>query len=80
MEPLVADTPPSPWELEDIDYKTLMEDEIVIAVMGVTGAGKSHLIRQVTGLNEIAVGDGLESCILPIPSQPIFLTLETNIY
>jgi len=72
MEPLVADTPPSPWELEDIDYKTLMEDEIVIAVMGVTGAGKSHLIRQVTGLNEIAVGDGLESCILPIPSQPIF--------
>ncbi|PWW74264.1 hypothetical protein C7212DRAFT_353408 [Tuber magnatum] len=68
MEPLAADTPPSAWEVEDIDYKALMEDEIVIAVMGVTGAGKSHLIRQVTGLNEIAIGDGLESCTDKITS------------
>lgn len=80
MESSVADTPPSPWELEDIDYKTLMEDEIVIAVMGVTGAGKSHLIRQVTGLNEIAVGDGLESCIPPLHYIPIYPTSETSIY
>lgn len=80
MESPVANTPPSPWELEDIDYRTLMEDEIVIAVMGVTGAGKSHLIRQVTGLNEIAVGDGLESCIPPLHYIPIYPTPETSIY
>lgn len=36
--------------------------EIVIAVMGVTGAGKSYFIRKVTGREDIDVGDGLESC------------------
>ncbi|KAG0124760.1 P-loop containing nucleoside triphosphate hydrolase protein [Tuber indicum] len=68
MESSVANTPPSAWDVEEVDYKSLMEDEIVIAVMGVTGAGKSHLIRQVTGRNEIAVGDGLESCTDKIAS------------
>ncbi|RPB00761.1 hypothetical protein L873DRAFT_1678794 [Choiromyces venosus 120613-1] len=68
MASSVADTPPAPWELEELDYKAHMEDEIVIAVMGVTGAGKSHLIRQVTGQTDITVGDGLESCTDKITS------------
>jgi hypothetical protein len=36
--------------------------EILIAVMGVTGSGKSYFCRSATGDNDIMVGDGLESC------------------
>ncbi|KAK3382555.1 P-loop containing nucleoside triphosphate hydrolase protein [Lasiosphaeria ovina] len=35
--------------------------EVVIAVMGVTGAGKSYLIRAITE-KAVRVGDGLEAC------------------
>lgn len=35
--------------------------DIVIAVMGVTGAGKSTFIRTVTGQNDVEVGHNLES-------------------
>jgi Fe-S cluster assembly ATPase SufC len=37
------------------------EREVVIAVMGITGAGKSYLINQITG-QPVVVGDGLEGC------------------
>jgi serine/threonine protein kinase len=40
------------------------EREVVIAVMGVTGAGKSYLIRQVTG-QDVVVGDGIAACKSP---------------
>lgn len=33
-----------------------------IAVMGVTGAGKSTFIREVSGDDNVVVGNGLKSC------------------
>jgi hypothetical protein len=38
------------------------DGEILIAVMGVTGSGKSHFCRSATRDDDIKVGDGLESC------------------
>jgi hypothetical protein len=38
------------------------DGEILIAVMGVTGSGKSYFCRSATGNDDIEVGDGLESC------------------
>lgn len=40
--------------------KTAPED-IIIAVMGMTGAGKSKFIKTVTGRTDIVVGDRLDS-------------------
>ncbi|THU97593.1 P-loop containing nucleoside triphosphate hydrolase protein [Dendrothele bispora CBS 962.96] len=37
------------------------EDDVVIAVMGSTGTGKSSFIRLLTGDTDVAVGDSLES-------------------
>ena len=37
------------------------EKEIVLAVMGVTGAGKSYFIKQLTG-QDVELGHGLEAC------------------
>ncbi|PWW78611.1 hypothetical protein C7212DRAFT_21302, partial [Tuber magnatum] len=37
-------------------------EEILIAVMGVTGAGKSYFIREVTGNSDVKVSSGLHSC------------------
>ena len=34
----------------------------LIAVMGVTGAGKSYFIKSVTNNNGVIIGDGLQSC------------------
>ena len=45
--------------------------EVVIAVMGVTGAGKSTLVKQITG-QDVEIGDGLEACTS-------FLELETAV-
>ena len=36
-------------------------DDKVIAIMGVTGAGKSSFVRAVTGDKSIEVGDALQS-------------------
>ena len=36
-------------------------EEVIIAVMGVTGAGKSSFISTVTGDSSVIVGDGLSS-------------------
>ena len=36
--------------------------QIYIAVMGVTGAGKSTFIRTASGLDEVDVGHDLKSC------------------
>jgi hypothetical protein len=35
---------------------------IVIAVMGVTGVGKSYFVEKATGEN-VVIGDGLRSCM-----------------
>jgi Fe-S cluster assembly ATPase SufC len=36
-------------------------NEMIIAVMGVTGSGKSSFIRALTGKDDVKVGHGLES-------------------
>lgn len=36
-------------------------EEITVAVMGMTGAGKSNFIKKLTSNESIVVGDGLES-------------------
>lgn len=36
-----------------------------IAVMGVTGAGKSTFIKTVSEDETVVIGEGLESCMLP---------------
>jgi hypothetical protein len=41
------------------------DEEILIAVMGVTGSGKSYFCRSATGYDDIEVGHGLESCMHP---------------
>lgn len=35
--------------------------DVVVAVMGVTGAGKSSFIRRITGDDRVEVGAGLQS-------------------
>ncbi|KAG0632786.1 P-loop containing nucleoside triphosphate hydrolase protein [Tuber brumale] len=42
--------------------------EILIAVMGVTGAGKSYFIREVSGHSEVKVSGGLHSCTSKVDS------------
>ncbi|KIM94588.1 hypothetical protein OIDMADRAFT_79278, partial [Oidiodendron maius Zn] len=37
-------------------------DDVLIAVMGMTGTGKSSFIRQLTGSDEVKVGHSLRSC------------------
>jgi hypothetical protein len=39
-----------------------VDGEILIAVMGVTGSGKSYFCRSATGNDDIVVGDGVQSC------------------
>ena len=38
-------------------------DPILIAVMGVTGAGKTTFISKATGKSDLEIGHGLVSCI-----------------
>jgi Fe-S cluster assembly ATPase SufC len=40
------------------------EKEAVIAVMGITGAGKSYFIQKMTGDQDVVVGDSQMSCKL----------------
>ena len=47
------------------------EGEILVAVMGVTGSGKSHFCRAATSDDSIGVGDGLDSCITSYRYPPV---------
>lgn len=50
-------------------------EEVVVAVMGMTGAGKSSLIKTVTGRDDIVIGHGLKSSWYSIfTSRPRALT------
>jgi predicted GTPase len=51
-------TPPVPKEAP---RKRSLVQEVVVAVMGVTGAGKSSFIRRVTEGDRVEVGAGLKS-------------------
>ncbi|PUU76905.1 hypothetical protein B9Z19DRAFT_1129027 [Tuber borchii] len=46
------------------------EQEVIIAVMGVTGTGKNYFIREVSGISDVKVSDGLHSCTGEV--QPYF--------
>jgi hypothetical protein len=52
------------------------EDCVLLAVMGVTGAGKSSLIKAITGSEEIVVGNSLTSGIL-IDIRPFLAIILT---
>jgi ABC-type proline/glycine betaine transport system ATPase subunit len=39
----------------------MMEEDVVIAIMGMTGVGKSTFIRTITGCDDIVIGHGLMS-------------------
>ena len=45
-----------------IPFGEVAKDVIVIAVMGMTGSGKSNFIQKLTGSKDAKVGDGLKSC------------------
>jgi len=46
-----------------------------IAVMGVTGAGKSTFIQSASGDDSVVIGDGLESCNERLPRSMHFTQL-----
>jgi hypothetical protein len=64
--------PISPPGLVQEVHPTLQEvspnKEIIIALMGVTGAGKSYFIREVSGNSEVVVGRNLYSCTQEVQS------------
>jgi putative ribosome biogenesis GTPase RsgA len=43
---------------------TAVSEQILIAVLGVTGAGKSSFINRATSSNVLEVGHNIESCLL----------------
>jgi len=43
-------------------FSSFTKRSILIAVMGMTGAGKTYFIKHVTGLEEMEIGHGLKSC------------------
>ncbi|PPR06717.1 hypothetical protein CVT24_013037, partial [Panaeolus cyanescens] len=47
---------------EVTDSLELSESDILIAVMGPTGAGKSTFIKNATGYHKVEIGDDLASC------------------
>ncbi|GKU13647.1 unnamed protein product [Fusarium langsethiae] len=63
-------------KVESID---LSADDIIIAVMGVTGAGKSTFINQVTGEN-VEIGHGLTSHTMGVSIYTHRITPERCVY
>ncbi|CZR64341.1 uncharacterized protein PAC_14239 [Phialocephala subalpina] len=58
--------PPSP--VLQKPRRRSVNPEVVVAVMGVTGAGKSSFIRRLTANDEVIVGDGLRSVTQDVQS------------
>ena len=46
-----------------VPFGEIAKEQVFIAVMGVTGSGKSTFVQLATGSDEAVVGDGLASCI-----------------
>lgn len=55
----------------------MLRKKIFIAVMGVTGAGKSSFIKSASGIDEVVVGHDLTSCELLFNQKRRGLTLTT---
>jgi hypothetical protein len=61
--------PPGPGQqVYPIPPEVPPAEEIIIALMGVTGAGKSYFIREVSGNSEVVVSDDLYSCTSKVQS------------
>lgn len=58
---------------EGIPFSKVAEDVVLIAVMGVTGSGKSNFVKLVTESEEVVVGKALTSCI--VNAEFIYLPL-----
>lgn len=56
--------PESSTSLEpgEIETKKFRDNQVIIALVGATGSGKSNFIRKATGLETVRVGDLHESC------------------
>lgn len=67
-------TTEAPSTLEAHKLKRLsFVPEVAVAIMGVTGAGKSSFIRKVTANEEVQVGDSLRSSTI---MKLVLCTLE----
>ena len=53
--------PPMPFNVREILQRG--DEEILIAVMGVTGSGKSYFCHAATGSDKFRVSDELDSCM-----------------
>ena len=49
-------------------FADVAERVVLIAVMGVTGSGKSTFVKKVTGSEDVVVGNDLTSCMKLIPN------------
>jgi len=49
------------WKLKS-SIPSFTKKSILIAVMGMTGAGKTYFIKNVTGLDEMKIGEGFKAC------------------
>lgn len=63
-DPVVVEKEPEPQANDNFDIT-------LIAVMGVTGSGKSNFIQLATGSTEAVVGHDLAACTssLPLPNE-----------
>ena len=52
---------------EGVTFEEIAKDAVFIAVMGVTGSGKSNFVKLATGSNDAVVGSGLTSCNFQYP-------------
>ena len=51
-------------QVQGVPFFKVAEDVVLIAVMGVTGSGKSTFVKQVTGSEKFVIGNELTSCTL----------------
>jgi ABC-type branched-subunit amino acid transport system ATPase component len=55
-----------------------MESDIIIAVMGIPGVGKSTFIKNITGNDDLVIGHGLFSGT-PVNPKTLILLLEGSV-
>lgn len=58
--------------------ETNSEHEIIIAVMGQTGSGKSRFIFEATGSEAVRVGHTLESSLYALVKDRLCIDLKSN--